>query len=132
METLFKAVITGALQFVAPGTVGQAVTGMAVSYLYKQFFNRAAPYCRSSDREVGRGCNLVLFLFFVMAIVIKAGVSVTGAPARDAAFNAAAVGILSCAVFVLPVLAVARCGFRAAGEPLRPWLGGAAAPWLGV
>ena len=48
----------------------------------------------------------MLFLFFVMALLIKSQVPITG---NDTVFYALCVGTLSCAIFVVPMGHVIRC-----------------------
>lgn len=109
MENLNKLAITGALQFVAPGTATQVFAGLGVSFVSLQWFQRALPYANKSLRHIAYSASLVLFLFFLMALLIKADISPTGSATGDVLFFSIMVGTLTCAVVVVPVFIVARC-----------------------
>jgi hypothetical protein len=105
VETIQKLVLTGILGFVAPGTQGQVVTGVGITFLMLLAYQKAQPYAEKAHRHVGYAAAIELFLFFTLGLWIKAGVVVT--PDNDAFFSAS-IGVLCCCVFSLPVVIIVR------------------------
>ncbi len=106
-EALQKLFITGILAFIAPGRVGQVVAGLFMTLCFMLAYARFSPYEDASYRRIGFAMSLILFLFFVFALLVKAGVDTMSDAAGTAAFNDACLGILTAATFTVPVLVVA-------------------------
>jgi len=105
VEAISKLLITGVLGFIAPGTQGQVVAGLGLTFLMLLAYQRVLPYCEKAYRHIGYAAAIEMYLFFALALMIKAQVKVTP---RNDEFYSAAVGVLFCSVFVLPVLIIAR------------------------
>ena len=105
VEVANKLVITGVLGFIAPGEQAQVVAGLGLTFLMLLAYQRVLPYHEKAYRGIGYAAAIQLFLFFALALMLKAGVRVTQ---NDDSFFGAAVGVLFCSVFTLPVLIVAR------------------------
>ena len=77
IETLIKLLLTGVLKFIAPGTAGQIFSGMSISFLSLLFYQYALPYADKGVRQIAFNATLVLFLFFLTALLIKSNVHIT-------------------------------------------------------
>jgi hypothetical protein len=106
-EALQKLLVTGVLAFIAPGRIGQVVAGLFMTLCFLLAYARVAPYEDKVYRQIGFVMALVLFLFFVFALLVKAGVDTMSDAAATAAFNDACLGILTAATFAVPVIMVA-------------------------
>ena len=98
-------VITCALSFVNPGTPAQIVCGIAITFLSLLYFQSALPYVDKWIRRTAYTLQIVLFLFFLLALLIKMNVVLIGAAATPTLYGALA-GILVISVFAVPVLFV--------------------------
>ena len=103
-EVLFKFAITCALSFVNPGTPAQIVCGIFITFLSMLYFQSALPYVDKWIRRTAYTLQIVLFLFFLLALLIKMNVVLLGA-ATPTLYGALA-GILVISVFAVPVLFV--------------------------
>ena len=90
-EVANKLAITGALSFIAPGSTTQIVAGMGIAFFSLLVFLRFLPYPKKTIRQLacacatGRAqplpvltslsppdtCNVVVFLFFVLALLLR-------------------------------------------------------------
>ena len=77
VETLIKLLLTGVLKFIAPGTAGQIFSGMSIAFLSLLFYQYALPFADKGVRQIAFNATLVLFLFFLTALLIKSGVPIT-------------------------------------------------------
>jgi hypothetical protein len=78
---------------------------MGLTFLMLLAYQHNLPYSEKAYRQIGYAAAVVLFIFLVFAQMLKADVQITS---DNAAFYGAALGVLTCAIFVLPVLIVAR------------------------
>lgn len=102
-----QLLITGILAFIAPGRIGQVVAGLFITLGFLLAYQRVQPYEDKSYRRIGLFMSLILFLFFVFALLVKAGVDTMSSAAGTAAFNDACLGLLTAGTFTLPVVVVA-------------------------
>ena len=98
--------ITGVLGFIAPGTQGQVVAGLVISFLMLLGYQHAQPYAEKAYRHIGYAAAIELVLFFALGLMLKADIQVV--PAHNHEFFASALGVLVCCVFVVPALIIAR------------------------
>ena len=129
-----KLLITGILGFVMPGTAAQIVAGNVLAFCVLIGYLWFRPYREKAVFLVGFSAALVLSIFFYVALLIKTQVSyrcscdscemgvnrastycklsnvtqVTVFPNHDDIFYGAVVGILMCAVFVVPAIVIAH------------------------
>lgn len=70
-DTLNKLVLTSALIFVSPGNVGQVVCGMVVSFVSLHLYASVQPHAVRPVRRIGYLNQMVVFVFFVLALCLK-------------------------------------------------------------
>ena len=107
IQNMIKLVLTSLLLFIVPGTPAQIVAGLCISFFVLLWYLRLLPYAEKSCRQVAYSAYLVIFLFFVLALLLKMDVPVTP---NDTLFYAAFCGILVFSLFVFPAVAVLRAG----------------------
>ena len=56
------------------GSEGQIFAGLAMTFVMLLFYQRSAPYINKGHRHVGFAAALVLFLFFLVALMLNAGI----------------------------------------------------------
>ena len=117
IEAANKLLITGALQFVSPGSTTQVFAGVVISFVSLQAYQRGLPYTNKAVRQIGFSAAMVLFLFFFFALLVKAGVALTN---NDTLFYGTIIGALSVAVFGVPAIIIAiRLYYKRPGEGLE-------------
>ena len=79
--------------------------GIAITFLSLLYFQSALPYVDKWIRRTAYTLQIVLFLFFLLALLIKMNVVLIGAAATPTLYGALA-GILVISVFAVPVLFV--------------------------
>jgi hypothetical protein len=70
-EVSNKLVITSALSFIAPGSTTQIIAGLGISFFSLLVFLRFLPYPKKTIRQLAYTCNLVVFLFFFIALLLR-------------------------------------------------------------
>lgn len=78
---------------------------MCISFSYLMAYQRRLPYATKCIRQCGFSSALIVFLYFLFALLIKAKVAISP---HDTAFYGAIIGILTCAIFSVPVFIVVR------------------------
>ena len=107
VQNVVKLVLTSLLLFIVPGTPAQIVAGMSISFAVLLWYLRLLPYAEKVARQIAYSSYIVIFLFFVLALLLKMDVPVTP---NDNLFYGAFCGILVFSLFVFPVFAVVRTG----------------------
>lgn len=80
---------------------------MCISFAYLMAYQRRLPYATPKCiRQCGFSSALIVFLYFLFALLIKAKVTITNG--HDNAFYGTIIGILTCAIFSVPVFIVVR------------------------
>jgi len=103
VETLKKLLLTGVLSYIAPGRIGQVVAGFFLTFAFMLAILLVQPFSDQTYRRVAEWQAVTLFLFFVFALLVKAGVDTMS---TDGLFKNSCFGILMCSVFSVPVIAV--------------------------
>jgi hypothetical protein len=70
-EVSNKLAITGVLSFIAPGSVTQIIAGIGISFFSLLVFLRFLPYPKKTIRQLAYTCNVVVFLFFFVALLLR-------------------------------------------------------------
>jgi hypothetical protein len=70
-EVSNKLAITGALSFIAPGSTTQIVAGLGIAFFSLLVYLRFLPYPKKTIRQLAYCCNLVVFLFFFIALLLR-------------------------------------------------------------
>jgi len=104
VESGNKLLITGVLGFVQPGKFGQVVAGTFMTFAMLLVYQYALPYSSRAIRLIAFSGQLVMFLFFIIALLIKSGVPVTAT--SDQLFYGLACTSLTVAVVAVPVMIV--------------------------
>ena len=107
LQNVIKLVLTSLLLFIVPGTPAQIVAGLCISFTVLLWYLRLLPYAEKVARQIAYSSYVVIFLFFVLALLLKMNVPVTP---DDNAFYGAFCGILVFSLFVFPAVAVLRTG----------------------
>ena len=107
LQSVIKLVLTSLLLFIAPGTPAQIVAGMCISFAVLLWYLRLLPYAEKVARQIAYSAYLVIFLFFVLALLLKMNVPVTP---HDDTFYSVFCGILVFMLFGFPVFALLRAG----------------------
>ena len=107
LQNVIKLVLTSLLLFIVPGTPAQIVAGLCISFTVLLWYLRLLPYAEKVARQIAYSSYVVIFLFFVLALLLKMNVPVTP---NDNAFYGAFCGILVFSLFVFPAFAVLRTG----------------------
>ena len=108
-ETAVKLVLTSVLLFIAPGTAAQILAGVLITFLVLIIYLRMLPYAVKAVRRIAYACNLVIFLLMLLALGLKANVSV-GNGRRSDLFYSACVGLVIYALFAAPVVITLNSG----------------------
>ena len=108
-ETAVKLVLTSVLLFIAPGSAAQILAGVLITFLVLIVYLRMLPYAVKAVRRIAYACNLVIFLLMLLALGLKANVSV-GNGRRSDLFYSACVGLVIYALFAAPVVITLNSG----------------------
>jgi hypothetical protein len=103
VETINKLLLTGALCFIRPGLPAQSVAGLLMTFIMLQYYQKVLPFSLKPYRQIGYVMQLVLYLFFVTALLIETKIMVFASPLANDQFLAALCVILYVCVFAAPV-----------------------------
>ena len=117
VELFFSLTISGVLGLVAPGTQGQVVLGLMLTYLASITYLRAQPYAEATYRLIGNSNAVTLNLFYLLGLLVKAQVTITD---NNVLFLQVVNGVLITAMFLSPALII----LRRLRWPLEPPAGG--------
>jgi hypothetical protein len=105
IEQFQKLLITGCLMFIAPGRVAQAVAGLFMTLLFFVVYLFMQPFVEKAFRSVGFFLSFDLFVFFIFALMLKAGVHVMH---NNMQFYSGCLGILTVGMFGFPIYVLIR------------------------
>ena len=105
VEAVNKFLITGVLGFINPGTVSQVVAGTYLTLAMFLFYQRLLPHSERWLRQMAWSAALVLYLFFSVALLLKANIALT---TDSGIFYSAVCTILSVFLFAPTVWLTAR------------------------
>ena len=71
VETLNKLLLTGVLGLISPGTMGQVVAGLALTFCMLLLYQTAMPYTDKLLRRIFYAATIQLFLFFLFALMAR-------------------------------------------------------------
>ena len=115
-----KILLTVILSFIAPGSAGQVVAGLILSFFVLLINIYAKPFVTPSLNYVNQASHLCTFLFFLTGLLLKVNVDGQG----DSGAFSAVVSVLCVAPIVLPAVLPFALRFYTAmmtkGEPLFP------------
>jgi hypothetical protein len=118
VEVLHRFLLTCGLAFIAPGTGAQVFSGVAISLFVLLLYSFMLPHEARSVARSAYNAHLCILLLFLTGLLLKMGVRF--AP-DDTRFFGAVVGVLVCALFVVPALVAAHASgvHAAAARRLR-------------
>ena len=108
-ETAVKLVLTSVLLFIAPGSAAQILAGVLITFLVLVVYLRVLPYAVKAVRRIAYACNLVIFLLMLLALGLKANVSVGNAHHTDL-FYSTCVGLVIYSLLAAPVFITINSG----------------------
>ena len=108
VETINKLLLTGALCFIRPGYPAQSVAGLLMTFVMLQYYQRVLPFSKKPYRQMGYVMQLVLYLFFVTAVLIDAKIMVFPTASDNEKFLSFLCVILYLCVFVVPTYIVVQ------------------------
>ena len=107
VETIIKLLLTSVLLFIMPGTAAQVVAGMFISGVYLLYYLRTLPYASLPVRRIAYGGNLTVFVFFVVALMLKMRVQIGHWNDVPSTFYDVVSGLLIYGfLFMLPILII--------------------------
>jgi hypothetical protein len=111
VETLIKLLLSSVLLFIVPGSPAQIVAGMFISGCYLLLYLRTLPYAFKPIRRIAYAGNVSVFVFFIIALMLKMRVPIGHWSDIPPVFYTAVVAILIYGfLFWLPLLIIWRSG----------------------
>jgi hypothetical protein len=101
------------VSFILPGSEAQIVAGGAISFVSFLLYQHMCPHADKSVLRISYFGHLIIFLFFVAGILLKASSRFAPLTNNDTGFFAGVVGVLVIALFSVPLLVlITRAFFR--------------------
>ena len=110
-ETTVKVVLTGLLLFVQPGSAAQIVAGLFLSLAFLLFYLKMLPYASKPVRQVAYCCSLIIFVFFIYALLLKMDVRISSSETTTSAFYTGGTAVLLYGLLAAPMLIMLNNGF---------------------
>jgi hypothetical protein len=110
VEVAYRFLLTCVLSFIAPGSAAQVASGLAIALFMQLLYSFLLPHAANAVTRSAYNSHLCILLLFITGLLLKMHVRFTD---RDVQFYGVIVGLLVCALFVMPALVAAH----ASGAP---------------
>lgn len=110
-EAAVKLFLTSVLLFVQPGSPAQIVAGLFASFAFLLFYLKMLSYSSKPVRQVAYCCSLVIYLFFLMALLLKMQVPVSNSETVTTDFYAGITAFLLYGLLIAPIVIILKSGF---------------------
>jgi ABC-type multidrug transport system fused ATPase/permease subunit len=111
IECMRRLLLTGAIVFIAPGTVAQAAVACVLAVVSAIIAVYCQPHVDARDGQIYTGGAMIIFLSMFLSLLMKTDVR-TGTSSSQAAFALVLV-VLNIAMVIAAVVQVALVGHRA-------------------